>query len=458
MLELAKSKKEGRRSLRLDGLHILYLYHHSDVKREDASHADAIVVQTDSEFEAMETLREVRSDSSRTISLKPVFVSSYTNCGENIRLLFDGTWTEEHPENQLQFIRKITGSLKNLNTEVHELDFRRALSQRICQYLYSRVTTLQPIRARYVNTGYAYSFISSIFKSSEGLKAIDLLDEMHQDGYVDGQRNEIIQSCNHCSGGYFNYRECCPSCGSPDLQSSDLIHHFVCAHVGPEDTFKNDDRLECPKCDKELRHIGIDYDKPSSMYTCRSCRNQFQNATVKALCVDCGNDNELSMLHTRSIKTYSITAKGEYLAKFGYKGEPAQKTEENSSILNPEIYKLFRKQELLKRQTGSASPLFEAELTILANIVDRFHVERRKMLQQEICSILTHYLEPTDLICSENPYSYTILMCNSDTKRAHLTSDVINNNISRLLADGLDIKDQTVRLKLTDISDSNDNA
>ena len=29
--------------------------------------------------------------------------------------------------------------------------------------------------------------------------------------------------------------------------------------------------LVCPKCNRQLRHIGVDYEKPSKLFTCFNC-------------------------------------------------------------------------------------------------------------------------------------------------------------------------------------------
>lgn len=44
----------------------------------------------------------------------------------------------------------------------------------------------------------------------------------------------------------------------------------------------------CPKCHKTLRHIGIDYDRPASLYHCTDCDQTFLNPDTTALCTYCG--------------------------------------------------------------------------------------------------------------------------------------------------------------------------
>lgn len=46
----------------------------------------------------------------------------------------------------------------------------------------------------------------------------------------------------------------CPVCGAARLVSSPVIHHMVCAYVGPQFDFEEMSAgLTCPKCRRELR-------------------------------------------------------------------------------------------------------------------------------------------------------------------------------------------------------------
>jgi hypothetical protein len=78
---------------------------------------------------------------------------------------------------------------------------------------------------------------------------------------------------------------------------------------------KND--FVCPKCNKQLRHIGVDYDKPSIIYTCNSCTHTFQDVQIKAKCCECEKDTEVEHLLNRNIKKYTVTTKGFYTAQNG---------------------------------------------------------------------------------------------------------------------------------------------
>ena len=111
----------------------------------------------------------------------------------------------------------------------------------------------------------------------------------------------------------------CPACDSSNMKSEDLIHHFSCGNIGPISDFKNgiDSSLTCMKCSKALRHIGVDYDKPSIINHCLNCNENFQDYIVKAKCVYCKSDTEVQYLISKNLSILRQTKKGRNAAISG---------------------------------------------------------------------------------------------------------------------------------------------
>jgi uncharacterized protein YbaR (Trm112 family) len=47
------------------------------------------------------------------------------------------------------------------------------------------------------------------------------------------------------------------------------------------------DLLVCPKCRRELRHLGVDYGKPGNIVVCRTCGAVNSEPHVHFICMDC---------------------------------------------------------------------------------------------------------------------------------------------------------------------------
>ena len=68
--------------------------------------------------------------------------------------------------------------------------------------------------------------------------------------------------------------------------------------------------LICPKCHKKLRHIGVDYDRPAVVYTCKDCENSFTSPITKSTCCYCQSTFPVNALVPRDVEDYEITEEG----------------------------------------------------------------------------------------------------------------------------------------------------
>lgn len=130
-------------------------------------------------------------------------------------------------------------------------------------------------------------------------------------GYI--RRNRFIDRihvCPICSSSHLLFFETCPHCGSSDIKEESVIHHFRCANVSPESTYEQDGELICPKCRRELRHIGVDYDRPSSVYSCGQCGETFMYPDMRALCTNNKRSWKPDELVPIDVEEYEFTPEG----------------------------------------------------------------------------------------------------------------------------------------------------
>lgn len=121
---------------------------------------------------------------------------------------------------------------------------------------------------------------------------------------------ERIHLCPHCKGSYLYYMEACPKCDSSFLREEPVLHHFRCANISPESSYAYDGELRCPKCHQFLRHIGVDYDRPSNVYTCQECSHTFLHTRMKVHCNTCQKTFRPSDLLAADIYSYEFTSEG----------------------------------------------------------------------------------------------------------------------------------------------------
>ena len=95
------------------------------------------------------------------------------------------------------------------------------------------------------------------------------------------------------------------------MREESIINHFRCAHQATERQFSQGDRLICPKCRRQLRHFGVDYDRPGSATVCGACGQVDADAAIGFLCIDCGARNDAAVVPTRTWYAYALTKLGE---------------------------------------------------------------------------------------------------------------------------------------------------
>jgi len=123
--------------------------------------------------------------------------------------------------------------------------------------------------------------------------------------------------CPGCDSLRLHVREECGQCHSADLEEEQYLHHFRCAHQGPEPDFRRGDKLVCPKCRYELTHFGFDYDRPGSMVVCHACGHAASEPAVGFVCLDCGSHTDSELAPPRDVYTYHLTDDGVGFAEHG---------------------------------------------------------------------------------------------------------------------------------------------
>ncbi len=137
-------------------------------------------------------------------------------------------------------------------------------------------------------------------------KPIEKLESLADLELLIRQPFERLHVCNSCGSSRLHVREECPSCHSSHIVEAALVHHYPCGNLMPETEFLQDRRLICPKCHKELRHYGVDYDKPETQHVCRACGDFTPDPDVGFICLDCHQHTPGDVIDTVSRYHYRL--------------------------------------------------------------------------------------------------------------------------------------------------------
>lgn len=187
---------------------------------------------------------------------------------------------------------------------------------RLCRYAISRgryTFSSQPTPG--LAEGYMALYYYTLWFAGQQTMQAEEREWFHQQllrlGYIRRTRFiDRIHVCPICHSSHLLFFETCPECGSSDIHEEPVIHHFRCANVSPEHTYLQDGELICPKCRKQLRHIGVDYDRPSSIYTCRACEHTFMYPNMRALCTNNRRAWRPDELRPVDVEEYEFTPEG----------------------------------------------------------------------------------------------------------------------------------------------------
>ena len=392
---------------------------------EVANHYDAILITTQSSTNFEELVSNIRTSQEESLYLKPIFYK-YPVRSEFINHT-DGLYQEFLSNETAKHINQKISELKPIKTN----SSKQQISVQLLQYLYTRDGQLNARKSRHSKINYQFAFIDLFFQERE-FSTVQNLQGLVKEQLLEPTLKDRVQLCHDCHDGFMVFKETCPKCQSIDIKSSDVIHHFVCAHIAPEAQFKNEDNddLSCPKCDKHLRHIGIDYDKPSTVYHCNQCSHDFQQAQVVAECHSCDRKNHFEELIEVDINNYQLTMKGITIAKNG-----SFKVQEEASVNQEVIFNEIIKYER-QRAKMNATTSFIVNTKIQSPFFAMLDAKYKARFWAEIRQIITNYT-PFDSHILMKESEVQFLMLDTKLEMAETECQRLFHNLNLLMEDNL---------------------
>ncbi|SHF16561.1 TackOD1 domain-containing metal-binding protein [Chryseobacterium takakiae] len=283
----------------------------------DADNADIWIINNDKALNVRKFLVSLIRHPDPKVFLKPVFLrkdlknlyKEYKNF--NLKHLCDGYIKELDIQSKIPYIRFILNFIKNLNPSISFSE--DDLLKKTLMYYYSRNKDIEFHESSGSLSGYSYPRIEAYYDGTTEayVHGRALLNTAYKNDFL--QRNYIDTShiCKKCYSGFLNYREECPKCKQHNLQVRVLIHHFRCAYVATEQSFRQGEKMICPKCSMELKNLGVDYDKPGKVFYCLNdlCKHEFQKPLIGVHCINCKTEQSPSELNLEKIYNYELTQK-----------------------------------------------------------------------------------------------------------------------------------------------------
>lgn len=426
-----------------------------ELRLEKAGNYSAIIIDAkDIEFARL-VVRRLRGNFIPEIYLKPILLmNTNSTIDAYMRDLTDG---KIYSIDQIALVHP---NIEEINNRIKELQFTNSISieaqiiSKLLGYMYTRqLEELNPIPYVYSSTNYSFPLVAVNFKMREESHVFDILKTAEEEGLLSKEYHDRIYLCSNCNTGHLSFRETCTQCVSSNTDSFDVVHHFPCAYVGPITDFTNelDDQLDCPKCNKRLKHIGVDYDKPSVLHLCNNCGNRFQDFNVHASCMNCQFDNHVEQLVSKEVNKYFITKKGEISAISGYVSTPKD-IEQIIGTVKFDTFKTMVKYEIERlRQTEGSSNLVAINIKNAGQVYSKVGSKAQQSLLKDMVAEIRHSIRSSDMITFKSSSVILIAMNEIPRKIASrimneildLLRDLIQTNFKNLV---LELESQVSKL------------
>ncbi len=419
---------------------------------------DAIVVNSMDPKVYAKVFHEIRRHYDPDVYLKPIFAVAYKSLSDLLMHSCDGITDLAQYQQIAQRVKQIKANNEQVFLQQEFYDAEEGYIFKLLQFMYSRGTPLMPFPDRFSRTNYYFPFLSDLLDDVDDGKALEIIFHAKKKGFlIEDEIIDKVHLCDNCGSAHHNLRETCKNCGSIDLEIKDLIHHFRCAYVGPETDFmqEHSDDFVCPKCQKILRHIGNDYDKPSHIYVCNTCDHPFQDPRFTYSCVDCRTTNDIHHLQEFQIRKMLLSTKGKYLVLNGLPKKVEKKLGLSSDVIG--IYEVGIFQNLLKQEqaririNGGNSVLGEVRVTDPElNLLSRREIQ---ILQGELSIALKSYLSEFDTVTSINPFSYYFLLSGTTDDIVEELKGVISFNMQYLITSNIPNSKAEVEVEVKNIQE-----
>jgi diguanylate cyclase (GGDEF)-like protein len=279
--------------------------------------------------------------------------------------------------------------------------------------------------------GYSIPEAVTYLKVKPG-EEFSLLDQLVERGLLIAKEKARVDLCPFCQNFHLKIYTACPSCKSIEIRRTSLIHHFRCGNVDVEEKFTQGEDLICPKCNKKLRHIGVDYEKPSQIFFCPYCQEPVSAPFEGYECIKCGKIFKKELAIERKIYAYRLSSEAPTLIAKGKIFDEIDPTIDNLTGVFKEKY--FK--EAVAKEGRRA-----ARYKIVTSILKLNFKNWSKCLKtlgrggcadilKDIATLLKENLREVDVIGRSGEHDFWILLPQTDANGAKVVQEKLEKVIT----------------------------
>lgn len=257
---------------------------------------------------------------------------------------------------------------------------------------------------------------------------IPVLNALVDHGILLAEHIATVPVCPFCHTYALRVERFCSSCGSSAVHRTEMIHHFRCGNVSPEETYHaHGEDLVCPKCERTLRHIGVDYERPSAVWLCDDCGTVMDAPQLRYVSLTCGRKVPIDDVVDRAIHAYSLSADGRLLINEGdVRAALVEPAARDALTGLPSAGAMARTIELERARSERYETSFSVVRLSLDNgeeLDGRFGEAAVARVVRTLATIARERLRAVDLLTRDGIYSLGAVLPETDTVGAQAVLD-----------------------------------
>ncbi len=135
--------------------------------------------------------------------------------------------------------------------------------------------------------GYSYPSVEKAL-DIKGEAVAAVLRYLTDYGVLKKEHFDRLLRCPMCHSLNLTPSVHCPKCGSGNIARGAILQHLVCKYIGIEEEFLVKGKYICPRCQAEMKTVGVDYQSMGLLRKCRNCQEIFNVPLIKWRCLKCG--------------------------------------------------------------------------------------------------------------------------------------------------------------------------
>ncbi|HAT8371142.1 TPA: GGDEF domain-containing protein [Legionella pneumophila] len=375
--------------------------------------------------------------------LIPLFYWGQLN--ESLDQLFDGNFDQ----NSLMKASEIQNRISLISNK----EFANEMELLLLSYLFCRESFVLKGHFNHQEpSGFSYSLLNVLFQKNTIDDSWAFLQSMVTRNLLKHEHLvDEIQICPHCKGGLLNFKNCCPNCQSVDVTPQQFVHCFTCGNIGPVSSFLKHEQLSCDRCNSQLRHIGIDYDKPLEDKSCNHCGFYFFEAEVTTICLICLRLIKPNDLETRKLYEYSIARRGEQFVK-GTEQTVFQNIEHFFKMIDFHSFMILLNWQikLSKRYEQHIFMLLLLKVSNIERVIEEQGILNTEKILEQFFERLCNIFRDSDLVTRENS-SLLFFLPMTPEEGKHFIFEKVKEFTEKQFPDTDEI---TLKIQLGDITSS----